>query len=62
MIRNALEKLITEIQIRYILLSISNKIRELLIVIMKALNYNDEQMNTILLNSTKKKGILGLFK
>jgi hypothetical protein len=40
---------------------LSAKIKELLMVIMRALNYTEEQIG-MMLSNTKKKSILGIFK
>jgi hypothetical protein len=54
MLKQAFEKLIIEIQL-------NSKIKEYLVVILKILDYNDDDINKIL-NKKDKKGFLGIFK
>lgn len=54
-LRNALERLIYEIQL-------TNKVKEFLTVIMRVVGYSDEQIATIYQAKEKKKGFFNMFK
>ena len=54
-LRNALERLIYEIQL-------TNKVKEFLTVILRVVGYSDDQISTIYQAKEKKKGFFNMFK
>ena len=61
LLKTAVSKLVQEITLRYLeKINISPKIKELLIVILKGIDYSDEQINELIRKKeNEKKGIFG---